>query len=537
MSWRTRPDPIPESQIKETFNYDVVVVGLGYAGTTAFRAAVEEGVKVVGLESQSKDKYMSYGRDIGHINSQFLAKRGVPHVDEIEFFNEWMMRSGNRANGALIMKWIRKSGENFDWFVDMYTDEEMEATRVAFWDDGRPAAPEGKERLFKKQQGAYKFWPGTARFRAFIEPQHPQIQEVVMANQDKAVAAGGDIVYEIEVTDIIKEGDRVTGVVAKDKDDNYYRYMAGKAVIIAAGDFAANSEMCEELLPDLKGIFVEGDSFKGGSRKGRGIQLGIWAGGRIEAGPIATMGGNYNNISGLTGSHGFLWLDADGKRFCNENNGDAVFIGFAGVQKKRGRFFKIFDSNVMDDLLYASFAHMTFEWEEPDTVAGLKSLMEDAIEKSPEPGAAKIGNARGQLYAAKTIEEMADKCLKLEGKVRENFIASYYRYNEIAATGRDIDFGKDPELLRPLDQGYIFCEPMDFGRMVGMIMCTSGGLLTDEEQNVLDQNFEPIPGLYATGNSCGCRFGVQYSTPIAGLSNGLAVILGREAGIAAAHAE
>ena len=35
-----------------------------------------------------------------------------------------------------------------------------------------------------------------------------------------------------------------------------------------------------------------------------------------------------------------------------------------------------------------------------------------------------------------------------------------------------------------------------------------------------------IPGLYATGNCCGRRFGVQYSTPIAGVSVGMAQTLG-----------
>lgn len=62
------------------------------------------------------------------------------------------------------------------------------------------------------------------------------------------------------------------------------------------------------------------------------------------------------------------------------------------------------------------------------------------------------------------------------------------------------------------------------------MLCTVGGLLTDANQNVLDQNFDPIPGLYATGNCCGRRFGSQYSTPTAGISIGIAITLGREVG-------
>ncbi len=62
------------------------------------------------------------------------------------------------------------------------------------------------------------------------------------------------------------------------------------------------------------------------------------------------------------------------------------------------------------------------------------------------------------------------------------------------------------------------------------MLVTVGGLLTDENQNVLDQDKDPLPGLYATGNCCGRRFGPQYSTPISGVSIGMAITLGGEVG-------
>ena len=57
----------------------------------------------------------------------------------------------------------------------------------------------------------------------------------------------------------------------------------------------------------------------------------------------------------------------------------------------------------------------------------------------------------------------------------------------------------------------------------------------DERQNVLGMDKEPIPGLYATGNCCGRRWGVQYSTPIPGVSIGMAWTLGRLCGMHAAE--
>ena len=65
---------------------------------------------------------------------------------------------------------------------------------------------------------------------------------------------------------------------------------------------------------------------------------------------------------------------------------------------------------------------------------------------------------------------------------------------------------------------------------LGEIMSTCGGIITNAEQNALDANFEPIPGLYVSGNDCGRRFGVEYITPTPGVSLGMAIVLGREAG-------
>ena len=64
--------------------------------------------------------------------------------------------------------------------------------------------------------------------------------------------------------------------------------------------------------------------------------------------------------------------------------------------------------------------------------------------------------------------------------------------------------------------------------MVGT--CALNGLVIDENQAVLDKNYDPIPGLYATGNNSGGRFAVQYSTPMPGLTLGLAMTLGRVLG-------
>ena len=103
-------------------------------------------------------------------------------------------------------------------------------------------------------------------------------------------------------------------------------------------------------------------------------------------------------------------------------------------------------------------------------------------------------------------------------------IASVVRYNDLCASGRDDDFGKDSKMLLPLTQPPYFLQTHPY-QGPGSMLVTAGGLMTDEYQNVLDADLEPIPGLYATGNCCGSRFGTQYTTPISGVSIGIALTL------------
>ena len=57
-------------------------------------------------------------------------------------------------------------------------------------------------------------------------------------------------------------------------------------------------------------------------------------------------------------------------------------------------------------------------------------------------------------------------------------------------------------------------------------LCQHAAVCTDGEYRVLTGAKAPIPGLYAVGNCCGQRYGVQYHTPTAGNSCGSAFVTG-----------
>lgn len=587
-SWRTPPAPIPKNLITETFEADVVVVGVAHAGTAAARAAAEAGASVIAIDKQKEKLFHAVGNDLGHINSKFLASRGIPHVDEIEFLNDWQLRSNNRSNPKLVMQFARTSGECFDWMLEPLTQQQRDAIIVTHW-------PGNKN--FTGDISGFKFWPGCAEFPGFIS-----LSKTAKLNQEVAKAHGARFFWETTGEQLVKTGDRVTGVIAKNKDGQYIQINAKKGVILAAGDFSKNAEMVEDLCDEITTLKDQGQVVTASVRgqDGSGIRMGVWAGGRMSPAPIATMGANYFFPNQVIGTAATVWLDRDGNRYCNEGFGDAVIAGVEGARLPEGYVTSVFDSNLEDLLTYQAPGHNAVWASNEEEMAGVRDLMQRARQAGAEgcpldgkplhtppggnsapggmpggmpgapdgmPGGMPPMGAPGgipggmpgapggipgdmshkpaggpppgpksdpkeRMFCADTLEELAD-LLGFTGEKKENFLNAIARYNRFCETGRDEDFGKDPRILRPVDTApyYAFRRHIQIGNE---FLATVDGLWTDEHQNVVDQNKEPIPGLYATGNCCGRRWGIQYSTPIPGVSIGMAWTLGRLCGMEAA---
>ena len=298
--------------------------------------------------------------------------------------------------------------------------------------------------------------------------------------------------------------------------------------MLAAGDFSADAEMVDELCPNINALNYTGDGKKitGMDRDGKGIKMGVWAGGKLEPGPLSTMGGTFFFPSGLLGSCGNLWLDNDCKRFCNEGFGDPVFAG-AEAARHKGTIYSVFDADIYEQLQSFPAGHGSAFVNDPTYKANLEQALADAYAAGKDGVDECLTMTGGtiRLFAADTLDDLADY-LGLTGEKKDNFLASVKNYNAKCAAGYDDDYGKDPSVLFAVQKApyYAFSKDIYAGYE---FLCTTGGLWTDNNQNVYDEYLDVIPGLYATGNCCGRRFGVQYSTPIAGVSVGMAQTLGR----------
>lgn len=106
----------------------------------------------------------------------------------------------------------------------------------------------------------------------------------------------------------------------------------------------------------------------------------------------------------------------------------------------------------------------------------------------------------GLLKRADTLAELAAKLDLPEASLTE----AIERWNVAVGSGRDDDFGRLPETMRPVST-----PPYYAGRIYPILINTQGGPRHDRHQRVLDPFGEPISGLYAAGE-LGSVFGHVY---------------------------
>ncbi len=527
--WLPILEAVPEEKITATHRADVIIVGFGHAGTCAARAAAEAGASVIVLEYQKKTPRNIFGNEIGTINSQFARSRGVQDYDPLDLLREWQKRNLNRTDPDLIRQFAWNCGATLDWFLEPLSQDFRDSIMIF--------CHPGAER-FKGEINGFKSFIGTAQFYGGGEYS---LANAVLLNQERFYALGGQAFFRLHGEQPILENGRVAGVLARDMDSGeYVRFLADKGVLLAAGDFSRNAQMVQALLGEFNSFYKGERKPLGMGRDGSGIQLGILAGGRLEAEPRCPSIFCKGSTAPF-GSVAFLKLNEQGKRYTDEG-----FLGSWGVdaqtaRQPKGKIAVVFDSNWREELQYQAPHHGGIHLGWPELMQQIDEDMAAAArgvgpEGTPMRGTInvisweqmrKLPRPPERIFSANTIEELAGY-LGYSGAAKENFLRSVERYNTLCAMGRDEDFGKDESLLHPI------VKPPFFGLVseleVMPPMCTLSGLVVDEHQQVLDDADRPIPGLFASGNCCGGRFSIQYTTPMAGVQISMAQTMGRLAG-------
>lgn len=393
-SWMQETDC--KENIAEIMDADIVIVGAGHAGTCAARAASEmPGLRIIVLEQQDREHQRILGiGEIGHINSKWQERFHVPKVDVDEFVNDWQIRTNNRSNYRLIRKYAEKCGECFDWFIEPLSEEEIEKI-YPMLQNPSPNMPE--------TLNGFHAYPGTAYMTVEIQ------NAAVKKNQARAQEQGVLFLFETKAKRLLKEGKKITGIVAEQKDGSCIRINVSGGVILAAGDYSRNRQMCQDLLTEAADLLDNDTDWLGHGWDGSGIQMGVWAGGRLEPRSHAAMGGNYS-LPGfeVIGSAAVLRVNKYGKRYSNEGFGTHILGALAGAKQPNGMLFGIFDDNIREELTYQTPSHAVFDYCREEKMLKLDDYLKRA-RQAGEEGIPVNRNARmpRRLYAADTIEQLA----------------------------------------------------------------------------------------------------------------------------------
>lgn len=497
----------PEKWDKE---FDIIVVGSGAAGHAAAIEAADQKASVVILEKMPVfgGNSMLAGGNYGSYGTDLQKKFGVddPRFSDDSadlYYKEKRALGGYRSNPILTRafadhcledyKWLTSFGLKFD-LVGFYEHTILQPedakglylgnTYNASYVDGKWTGVLTKGRHHRG--GVYKTYKGGTA--------------LMNCMRDAAQSRGVDVLTRMEATEIIRQdglsGD-VLGLRVKNLSSGQtIAIRAKKAVILAAGGFSANLNMCikydQRLSPKIKNTGVNG-----------------------VTGEILVAA---QDIGAETVNMDFVQIRMDRSavayRFSVMVEEEGTYID---VDENGKRFWKEMPDVVAFRSARLSVAHVKnmHLWHAIADSEGIKANKND--EKSIERHL-----KQKTAYVAQSLGELA----KTTGLPEKNLIETVERYNGFVERVKDEDFGQNKAYLKhKIATPPFYAMPKSY-----YVQHTLGGVSLNEKAQVIDRHDKVIPRLYAAGEISGGVHGLERN---GGCGITECVVFGR---IAAQHA-
>ncbi|WP_172623406.1 FAD-dependent oxidoreductase [Arabiibacter massiliensis] len=484
---------IDAAEIAREEQCDFLVVGCGLSGMAAMLKAASEGASVIGIEKMSQGRHM--WESVGGYNTSMQRELGnVP--DPAEYVEAILRASQWRARPDVVWSFVNNSGEAVD-----FLNEQIKAAGkgVELYGTIQKPAPYGMETIqaehkIKIPEGVeWKSWfTGSLAWDSLV---------TTAATYDNL-----DIRYNTAGVQLTRDGSgRVDGIVAKDAD-GYYAIKAAKGVLLSTGGYEANPGMVE--------AFIKPEEYQNAcvyapclGPTGDGHMMGLSVGAQMDAPPHTLMSFrsglpdrvlDSTKVSSVFGSS--IWINHQARRFANEALPHNFAANVINAQTAGGKsVWFMFDQGIVDRTL----------------------------EKVPElPQAIEELKADGLLVEGETVADLA-KAMGVDADELQKTVDTFNSYFE-ADEPADLMFRRDIGKLAPLATGpYYACVH------VSKVLVSANGLIINENAQVLDEDEQVIPGLYAAGNTTGGMFIGMYPRHLPSTSTGRCATMGF---VAARHA-
>jgi succinate dehydrogenase/fumarate reductase flavoprotein subunit len=355
---------------------------------------------------------------------------------------------------------------------------------------------------------------------------------LVAALAASALERGVDIRTSSPARTLLRDGERVSGAVLATPEGTIEVH-ARCGVLLATGGFPHDDARKAALLPHAP-TGREHRSAAARGNTGDGLRLGEAVGGQVatdglQAAALAPVSlvpradGGFAHFPHLIerGKPGLIAVTRDGRRFTNEADSYHDF---------------------MQDLLRTTPANEPAQaWLVCDH-AFMRHYGLGAAKPAPMPLQPMITN--GYVQRGQTLADLAAVC----GIDRAALQQTVQRYNAMALAGKDDDFakGETPYNRMQGDAAFVAEQgwpnacmgPLGAGpyyavKLVAGSLGTFAGLRVNHHAQVLNDQGQPIPGLYAGGNDMNSLMAGHY--PSGGITLGPAMVFGFLAAHHAVH--
>ncbi len=449
---------------------DVIVAGCGIGGMAAAVAALQGGATVTVLERAPHDER---GGQTRYTEAYFRMK------SEHEVTDDFEAHLAEHASGYLDPSLVHATAEpraNWPGIVKSlsFNDPDLIST---FADSAGPTIQWMKEFGLR-----FDFLPTQ-----FLTKSQPRLLPVggglalIEALGAAAEKMGAKFEYETAATALLSNDDgAVTGVRAVGKSGRA-RDLKASAVVLACGGFEGNAEMLTRYLGP-RSIYLRPVCRGGHYNKGEGIRMAL----DIGAAPCGDFGSYHaepvDPRSGIAEPSVFIFpygilVNAEGERFTDEAPGTVV----ARYERVTRR---IYDQTNGTAHVVLDARHLTI----PNYRLGLRTDQPPIVANSIRELAPKIGVPAVALEATVT---------------RYNGACRAGDYQPLVLDGLSTQ-GITPaksNWAHPLDRAPFHAYPI-----ISSNVFTFGGLKVDSRARVLNQEGDPIPGLYAAGEIIGTYY-------------------------------
>jgi tricarballylate dehydrogenase len=487
--------------------WDVIVVGGGNAALCAALSAKESGASVLVLERAGEEESggnsrftaglmrIAYDgvddlRPLIDLSEDEVARSDFGAYTEEQFFDDMARVTEYRCDPDLTEILVKRSHATVMWM------RQKGVRFTAAW--GRQAFNVG---------GKFKFWGGLTLEAVGGGPG------LVDSLTQIAKKEGVEIWYNARAVSLMADDDGVRGVVVRKNRKTFE--VKGKAVVLAAGGFQANTEWRTRYLgPGWELAKVRGTRFNTGDAIRMALDIGAAPHGNWSGCHAVAWDRNAPETGDLAVGDGFqkhsypwgVYINAEGKRFVDEGadfrNYTYAKYGRVILQQPRQFAWQIFDGKVKqqlrDEYRIRQVTKVT-----ADTLEALVSKLDDT----------------DQTTALDTLRKYNDA------------VQTQIAFNPNVKDGRCT---KGLEVNKSNWANTLDTAPFEAYAVTCGITFSFGGLKIDTRGQVISSDGEPISGLFAAGELVGGIFWFNYPGG-SGLTNGS--VFGRIAGVNAANGQ